>query len=137
MTSTPFINIFIRQNILTLESREVSKTLNLANPKTRLHNLKKRIKWLRLAHSPECLEISHHYNPTRTNQNPRTDYTSVMIVCASQHLDIGQRRWVELVGDYRCDIRYRPGQRRCVQRNKANSALDTWTFRDSSMGSVQ
>ena len=30
-------------------------------------------------------------------------------------LDVGQRRWVVLVDDYRCDIRYRPGKGRCVR----------------------
>ena len=40
----------------------------------------------------------------RTNQNSHTDYTSLVIVYAFRKLDIRQRLWVELVGDYRCDI---------------------------------
>ncbi|GJR82055.1 putative reverse transcriptase domain-containing protein [Tanacetum coccineum] len=84
-----------------------------------------------------ALKIWRHYL-YGTRCTVFTDHKSLQHILDQKELNMRQRRWLELLSDYDCDIRYHPGKAnvvadRCVSRNSTDwplrvRSLSLWTI---------
>ncbi|GJR44913.1 putative reverse transcriptase domain-containing protein [Tanacetum coccineum] len=72
-----------------------------------------------------ALKIWRHYL-YGTKCSVFTDHKSLQHILNQKELNIRQRRWLELLADYDCEIRYHPGKENVVHSKKKTSKLRTY-----------
>ncbi|GJV64744.1 putative reverse transcriptase domain-containing protein [Tanacetum coccineum] len=89
------------------------KVIAYASRQLKVHEKNYTTHYLELGSVVFALKIWRHYL-YRTRCTMFTDHKSLQHILDQKELNMRQRRWLELLSDYDCDIRYHPGKANVV-----------------------
>nr|GEU36697.1 putative reverse transcriptase domain-containing protein [Tanacetum cinerariifolium] len=89
------------------------KVIAYASRQLKIHEINYTTHDLELGAVVFVLKMWRHYL-YRTRCNVFTDHKSLQHILDQKELNMRQRRWLELLSDYDCDIRYHPGKANVV-----------------------